>query len=47
MCRVLVRVVNEVAEDLYNLHLITFIVSIGSIKDSLRLLEMLDEEDAP
>lgn len=43
--RVLIKVAAEIAEDLYNLYEISLILSIGSVQDSLRLIELLDEEE--
>lgn len=45
MCRMLLKVITEVAEDLYNLHTVTLILSVGTISDSLQLLDILDEDD--
>lgn len=43
--RVLIKVAAEIAEDLYNLYEISLILSIGSVRDSLRLIELLDEDE--
>lgn len=45
MCRMLVKVLTELTEGIYDLHVISFIVSTGSIRESLELIEMLDEDD--
>lgn len=45
MCRILIKVVTELAGDLYNLHTISFIVSVGTIRESLQLIEALDEDE--
>lgn len=45
MCRMLIKVVAEIADDLYNLHTVSFIVSVGTVGESLQLLDALDEEE--
>lgn len=45
VCRMLIRIVAEVAEDLYDLHNLSFILSIGTVGDSLQLIELLDSEE--
>lgn len=43
--KILIQIASEVMEDLYNLYSISLILSIGSIRESLLLIEVLDEED--
>lgn len=46
MCRMLIKIVTAVADDLYNLYTISFILSMGTIRESLQLIDMMDEEDS-
>lgn len=43
--KILLNIATEIGEGIYNLHSITLIFSIGTISESLRLLELLDEEE--
>lgn len=45
MGRILLKIANEIAEDLYDLHSVSFILSIGTVRESLQLIELLDDED--
>lgn len=45
MCRLLIKVITGLADGLYNIHFISFVVSVGSIRESLQLIELLDEEE--
>lgn len=45
VCRMIVKVVSEIANDLYNLHTVSLIVSVGSVRESLQLIDMLDEDE--
>lgn len=44
VCKFLVKIVTQITESLYNYRLITFIVSIGSVADSLLLMDILDDD---
>lgn len=43
--RIVLKIATEVAEGLYNLHTISLFFSIGTITESLQLIELLDEEE--
>lgn len=45
MCRLLIKVITELVDGLYNIHFISFVVSVGSIRESLQLIDLLDEEE--
>lgn len=45
MCRMIVKIVTEIADDLYNLHTLSFIVSVGTVRESLQLIDVLDEDE--
>lgn len=41
----IVKIVTEIADDLYNLHTLSFIVSVGTVRESLQLIDVLDEDE--
>lgn len=43
--RVLIKIATEITENLYNLYYVSLIISIGSIQESLQLIDILDEEE--
>lgn len=45
MCRIIVKIVTEIADDLYNLHTLSFIVSVGTVSEGLQLIDVLDEDE--
>lgn len=45
VCRMIVKIVSEIATDLYDLHTVSFILSVGSVSESLQLLDILDEDE--
>lgn len=45
ICTLIMKITTSIAEDLYNLRTIYFIISIGSVRESLNLLNLLDEDD--
>lgn len=46
MCRMLIKIITEVADDLYNLHTINFYFSMGTITEGLQLIDILDEDES-
>lgn len=45
ICKIVLKLITDLSEGLYNLHMVSFIVSIGSVSESLALINVLDEED--
>lgn len=45
MCKIVIKFITELSDNLYNLHMVSFIISIGSISESLALINVMDEED--
>lgn len=39
------KIVSEIATGLYDLHTVSLIVSVGSVSESLQLIDMLDEDE--
>lgn len=46
MCRMIVRLISEIADDLYNLHTMNLILSVGTIRENLQFIDVLDEDEA-
>lgn len=41
----LIKIITEVADDLYNLHTMNLIFSVGTIAEGLHLIDILDEDE--